>query len=225
MVKKLQIDAVIPALNEEDTVAKVVTVLKDADVFSNVIVVDNGSTDCTKDYAEKAGAIVLTCEQKGLGRAMKIGINYSKSDYILKTDADIDNWSKDWLEELFPIHKDCLTRIVFDSPYDTFPVTRLIVEPFLKKIRPDWQQIPKPISGTYAFARSAFEHAALYDDWAFDISLLCAALESNMEIKNINVGVLSDRPRDIFHYVPMASEITDFFIREYSSQLLRRTNA
>ena len=53
--------ALVPALNEADTIARVVTGL-DARVEA-VVVVDDGSTDGTAEAARAAGAIVLSHAQ------------------------------------------------------------------------------------------------------------------------------------------------------------------
>jgi glycosyltransferase involved in cell wall biosynthesis len=56
----LKITAIIPVLNEEATVAKVVRDFKKNRTVGEVIVFDGNSTDRTRDFAKKAGAKVLT---------------------------------------------------------------------------------------------------------------------------------------------------------------------
>jgi glycosyltransferase involved in cell wall biosynthesis len=212
------LDAVIPARNEASTVGPIVYTLKSHPLVRSVIVVDNGSDDVTANVAAEAGAIVVSCPVRGLGRAVKAGIRRAKSDFILKTDADIRNWDAAWVDLLLPQSEQVLTRMVFDSPYDTFPVTRLVAEPLLRRWRRD-EPPPRPLSGTYSFHRLLFDEEVLSDDWSFDVSLLCNALERSLEISNVHVGMMQDRQRGIDHYVPMAGEILEFFLSRYLREL------
>jgi glycosyltransferase involved in cell wall biosynthesis len=68
--------ALIPAYNEELTIAEVVTKIKDADILP--IVVDDNSSDKTGELARKAGATVLRHERNlGKGDAIKTGLNFA----------------------------------------------------------------------------------------------------------------------------------------------------
>ena len=66
------IKVIIPAYNEENAIVKVLSEIPD--VVSEVIVVDNNSTDTTSTNAEKAGATVLFEEKKGYGYACLKGL-------------------------------------------------------------------------------------------------------------------------------------------------------
>ena len=66
------VSVVIPALNEEATIGNVVREIP-RDVASEVIVVDNGSTDATARCASEAGARVVSQPQRGYGRACLAG--------------------------------------------------------------------------------------------------------------------------------------------------------
>ncbi|NOY05516.1 MAG: glycosyltransferase family 2 protein [Chlorobi bacterium] len=73
-----QVGVIIPALNEEEAIPLVV---RDAlRVASRVIVVDNGSSDATKNVAKEAGAVVLTEERRGYGYACLRGIESLRDD-------------------------------------------------------------------------------------------------------------------------------------------------
>lgn len=68
------IHAVIPALDEEANIAGVVQSLNDVGCVSDVVVVDNGSTDGTAKEAARAGAIVATEPRRGYGYACAKGV-------------------------------------------------------------------------------------------------------------------------------------------------------
>ena len=68
------VSVVIPALNEEEPIAGVVQACVATGLPNEVIVVDNGSTDCTAEYARKAGARVVSEPTPGYGRACAAGV-------------------------------------------------------------------------------------------------------------------------------------------------------
>jgi glycosyltransferase involved in cell wall biosynthesis len=61
------IKVIIPAYNEEDSIAHVIGDIPD--FVTEIIVVDNNSADATSELARKAGATVLLEENKGYGNA------------------------------------------------------------------------------------------------------------------------------------------------------------
>jgi glycosyltransferase involved in cell wall biosynthesis len=67
------ISVIIPALNEEEPIADVVRECLSTSVPHEVIVVDNGSSDCTAERAREAGARVVTAP-RGYGRACSAGV-------------------------------------------------------------------------------------------------------------------------------------------------------
>lgn len=88
----IDIKVIIPAFNEENAVGKVIRDIP-KDQVSEVIVVNNASTDQTETAAKALGATVLNEPQKGYGNACLKGINYlasqeTKPDVVVFLDAD-----------------------------------------------------------------------------------------------------------------------------------------
>lgn len=72
----MEICILIPGYNEEKTIGQVVS--KARKVISNVVVIDDGSTDNTYQIAKDAGAVVIRHEvNKGKGSALKTGFQYA----------------------------------------------------------------------------------------------------------------------------------------------------
>jgi hypothetical protein len=81
-----RITVIIPCLNEEQGIERV---LHRMPAFvDQVIVVDNGSTDRTREVAERLGAQVIREDVRGYGRAYKRGFQFAEGDIIVTLDGD-----------------------------------------------------------------------------------------------------------------------------------------
>ncbi len=88
------ITIVIPALNEENGIGRVVreipiNKLKELGYGTEIMVIDNGSTDKTKHIAHNNGAKVIVQPIKGYGNAYKAGFANANGDIIATGDADL----------------------------------------------------------------------------------------------------------------------------------------
>lgn len=84
-----KISIVLPAKNESGAVGKTVSNILQLGLVDEVIVVNDGSTDNTKEVAEQAGAKVVTHPySKGNGAAIKTGARAAIGDVIVFMDAD-----------------------------------------------------------------------------------------------------------------------------------------
>ncbi len=86
MYKSQKITVIIPCLNEEQGIERVLRRMPE--YVDQVIVVDNGSTDRTGDVARSFGAEVIREPVRGYGRAYKRGFSCAKGDLIVTLDGD-----------------------------------------------------------------------------------------------------------------------------------------
>ena len=89
MASPEQTSVVIPAFNEADGIADVVSGLRRSAAWHEILVVDDGSTDATSAAAQAAGArVVRHPYNKGNGASVKSGIREATGEYVLIIDAD-----------------------------------------------------------------------------------------------------------------------------------------
>lgn len=96
MKDKPKIVVIIPAVNEEESIGKVVNELP-MSIISDVLVCNNGSTDRTEKVAKEAGAIVLNESRPGYGWACLKGMEYAAQmdelpDIIVFIDGDYSDF-------------------------------------------------------------------------------------------------------------------------------------
>ncbi len=98
MHDQLHITVIIPALNEQASIAQVIEEIPAC--IDQVIVVDNNSQDATREMAQNAGAKVVLEPRKGYGRACLTGIEAAGTTDIL---AFINGSYSDYPEDLGPL--------------------------------------------------------------------------------------------------------------------------
>ncbi len=86
MYKGESITVIIPCLNEEQGIEKVLRAMPE--FVDEIIVVDNDSTDRTSDVARSLGAKVIREEVRGYGRSYKRGFAVATRDIIITLDGD-----------------------------------------------------------------------------------------------------------------------------------------
>ncbi|CAI8185108.1 MAG: putative glycosyltransferase [SAR116 cluster bacterium] len=104
--KTPKISLIIPAYNEADAIGQVLAEIPKS--VSEIIVVDNGSTDATPLAAAAAGATVLTENQKGYGHACLKGLEYiaqqeEKPEIVVFLDGDYSDYPEDLSKIIAPI--------------------------------------------------------------------------------------------------------------------------
>jgi glycosyltransferase involved in cell wall biosynthesis len=100
------IKVIIPAYNEENSIAHVIGDIPD--FVTEIIVVDNNSTDATSEVAKKAGATVLFEENKGYGNACLKGIKNlgsfsEKPEIVVFMDGDYSDYPEELSKIVAPI--------------------------------------------------------------------------------------------------------------------------
>ena len=133
---------IIPALNEERSIGRVIGDIPQ-DLVTEIVVVNNGSTDSTVRVASSSGATVIDEERRGYGQACLAGIDYIKNssylpDIIVFLDADYSDYPQEIKELIFPIT---------EGEYDLVIGSRTIGE------RQKGALLPQALVGNYVATR------------------------------------------------------------------------
>lgn len=112
-----KIKVIIPAHNEADSIAHVIKDIPD--IVNEIIVVSNNSSDDTEINAKKAGATVLTENNKGYGYACLKGMNYIASldsaqrpEIVVFLDGDYSDYPQELSTIVKPIIEDKVDFVV-----------------------------------------------------------------------------------------------------------------
>jgi len=182
--KNLKISLCLPTLNEEQTIAKEIIILKSElmtryPLLDEIVVVDSGSTDDTVKIARAYGADVYRAEEilprlekfKGKGENLWKALYITKGDIIVYLDADIKNihhrFAYGLLGPLLLYDHIKFTKAFYDRPIAIGKskirptgggrVTELVIRPLFSLFFPELTQFIQPLSGEYAGFREIFE--------------------------------------------------------------------
>lgn len=111
------IKVIIPAFNEEASIGKVIAEIPE--IVSEIIVVNNNSTDATAEVAKNAGATVLFQPKAGYGNACLKGMEYisrldsaQRPDIIVFLDGDYSDYPEELTKIVAPIIEENIDFVV-----------------------------------------------------------------------------------------------------------------
>ena len=194
----MKVFIVIPAYNEEKQIGKVLNKCQQYG-FSDIIVVDDGSTDGTAYEAEKYGAIVVShCLNRGVGAATQTGLEAAKilgADVVVTIDADGQHDPQD-METLVQTMKEGAYDLVIGSRFISAKNTIPWIRRFFNKIA---NAITCILSGAYltdsqsgikAFSARALEKIQITaNGYEFSSEIIREAVYAKLAIKEIPVSV------------------------------------
>jgi glucosyl-3-phosphoglycerate synthase len=201
--QNLTISLALPALNEEQTVGRVIKTIKKAlmdriPLLDEIVLIDSNSTDRTRQIVEKLG-IPINIHQKtlpqygsrqGKGEALWKSLYCTSGDIVIWIDTDIVNIHPRFIYGLIgPL----LLRpeIDFVKGFYRRPlkvgnkmqagsggrVTELTARPLLNLFYPELSGIVQPLSGEYGGRRKALEQLPFFSGYGVEIGLLIDMLE------------------------------------------------
>ena len=206
--KYQKVSVIIPAYNEEETVANVVGVVKKVSFVDEIIVVNDGSSDNTEAEALKAGAIVINHEvNKGKGEALQTGYKESECDIIAFIDADIHNLTSNKVEAMIkPIldGKTDITKTKFSRASGR--VTELTAKPLLNFFFPEIS-FEQPLSGQFAARKDVLRKINFESDYGVDVGIVIDADVQGISIMEVDIGAIEHDMSPLSDLNLMANEV------------------
>ncbi len=106
----MRLSVVMPVYNEKDTIREILRQIRAVGRADEIIVVDDGSTDGTRDILheeEKCGDIILILHHRnrGKGAAVTTGFQRATGDIVLIQDADLEYDPRDYPALVRPIEE------------------------------------------------------------------------------------------------------------------------
>lgn len=217
----MSVSVVIPALNEQDTVAGVVAAAL-ASCADEVIVVDSDSTDETAHRARQAGATVLNWRdiapeipvRPGKGEALWRGVRAAQGEIIVFLDADVTTIEPPWVDALVAPFRDPAVHLVkgaYRRPLgadDTGGgrVTELTAKPLLRLLFPDLPELDQPLAGEYAIRRSTALRMPFVTGYGVEAGLLIDVSRAHT-VTQVQLGVKEHRNRPLAELAVMAETV------------------
>jgi glycosyltransferase involved in cell wall biosynthesis len=122
--KLRKLSVIVPVFNERNTVVEVLRRMRAVElpdgIEREIIVVDDGSEDGTRDVLRQLGdstvRIVLHEANHGKGAAVRTGFKHATGEYVLIQDADLEYDPEDWPKLLHPVLRG-RARVVYGSRF------------------------------------------------------------------------------------------------------------
>jgi glycosyltransferase involved in cell wall biosynthesis len=118
----MKLSVIMPVFNERQTIETIISRVQDVGLADEIIVVDDGSTDGTRDIlnelADRQNEITLILHEKnqGKGAAVRTGILAAKAELVLIQDADLEYDPRDYPALIKPIDEG-LAEVVYGSRF------------------------------------------------------------------------------------------------------------
>ncbi len=233
--KKLdvKIDVILPALNEEKTIGKVIETaieVRNSGIIDNIIVIDSGSGDDTVKIAKSYNLPVFVHQEvkpeigsySGKGEAMFKSYFISDADILAWVDTDIENITPTFFYGLIgPMLFN--SDIKFVKGYYARPirvetygvelgggrVTEILARPWINLHFPHLAGYIQPLAGTAAIYRSFFEKLKIPTNYGVEIAMLVQAVEQCglWSTCQVNLGEVIHKSKDIAGLSEMSFQI------------------
>ncbi|MGH3625047.1 MAG: glucosyl-3-phosphoglycerate synthase [Sciscionella sp.] len=227
-----RVSVVLPALDEERTVAGVLASVRPllGSIVDEMVVVDSGSTDGTVDVAAAAGARVV-CRGDvlgeleplpGKGEVLWRSLAATSGDVVAFLDSDLIDPDPGFVTCLLgPLLTEPGVHLVkgfyrrplrmesADVGTGGGRVTELLARPLLATLRPELAGVVQPLGGEYAASREFLESVRFAVGYGVEIGLLLDAHSAYglAGLAQVNLGVRKHRNRSLLQLGVMARQI------------------
>jgi glycosyltransferase involved in cell wall biosynthesis len=203
--KGYSVAVVIPTLEEEETVGNVLECLvtklmKQYNIIDEMIIIDGGSKDGTKDacslfsdyvtFYEQSDILRNVCNFNGKGEALWKSLYVTKSDIVIYIDSDIKNFDERFVTGILGpmlVNDDIkFVKGYYKRPYiaaegmksnEGGRVTELCARPLLNILYPELSGFIQPLGGEYGGFRDVLENIEYTSGYGVEVQSLIEILE------------------------------------------------
>ena len=114
----MRLSVIIPVFNERATIEHILDRVDGIDLDTEVVIVDDGSTDGTREVLEGLDGeriVVYHERNKGKGAALRTGLGHATGDYVIVQDADLEYDPRDFIRLLQAVDDGAL--VVYGSRF------------------------------------------------------------------------------------------------------------
>jgi glucosyl-3-phosphoglycerate synthase len=226
------VSVVLPALNEEETIASVIGTIMPmlGGLVDELIVLDSGSTDDTEIRAIAAGSRVVSREQAlpgvpprpGKGEVLWRSLAATKGDIVAFVDSDLIDPDPMFVPRLLGPLLTCegihLVKGFYRRPLRVSGredangggrVTELVARPLLAALRPELGGVLQPLGGEYAGTRELLASLPFAPGYGVEIGLLVDTYDrlGLNSIAQVNLGVRAHRNRPLTELGEMSRQV------------------
>jgi glucosyl-3-phosphoglycerate synthase len=230
-----RISVVIPARNEERTVATVAgaicrSLVERVPLVDELVVIDSDSTDATARVAAEAGASVYRARDvapglggfPGKGEALWKSLLVTKGDLLVFIDADLTSWGPHFVtgllgpllsDEQVHLVKGFYTRVRTESDGSTSAeggrVTELVARPLISLWWPELAGVVQPLAGEWAARRGLMESLSIPVGYGVELSTLLdtAACHGLDALAQVDLGSRAHKHQADHDLAVMAAEL------------------
>jgi glucosyl-3-phosphoglycerate synthase len=192
------VSLIIPALNEEKTIGDIIAccrkeLMERAPLVDEILVMDGGSGDRTRDRAAAAGAVVYNVKdvrpdlstEEGKGAGLWKSQFVARGTILAYIDADIVNFDPRFVygivgallgdPDIYCVKSLYRRPLVVDKkvlPDHGGRVTEILVRPLLSLWMPELAQVCQPLSGEYAFRKEILNRLPFWSGYGVELGLL-----------------------------------------------------
>jgi dolichol-phosphate mannosyltransferase len=188
-LKSTEATIIIPTMNEEHSIVKVINEIREINQNLEIIVVDK-SIDGTKEKVNGLGVKIFHQKTNGKGNAMKLGVKHASNEIIIFIDGDYTYPSK-YIPNMIKYMKS--NDIVRGSRFYHFRNTGLvnsfgnILFSYLASLF--YGRTSDLLTGLYSIRKNVFNQMVL-DSTGFEIEteIYIKARKMNLRVKEISIG-------------------------------------
>jgi glycosyltransferase involved in cell wall biosynthesis len=201
---------IIPALNEEKTIAEVIREAKKHAPYADILVINDGSTDTTADIAREMDVMLIDLPfNLGYGAALQTGFRFAERygyDFVITLDADGQHIPSSTETLVSVMEREGADVVIgsrfLEKGYQPGILRTIGIRLFSLIARFSGVEITDPTSGYQLLNRNAFAFLAQGDNYPLDypdVNIIIALHKKKFKVVEAPVAMVSNPDKKSMH--------------------------